>query len=178
MKTQTIVVIAVVVILVIVGGYYTYVQMAKPPTPTGEVVLKVRGMIEKKNAGDENHFDLQMLEKLIDTEFDWECPWFGMYHWEGVSLLTLLEEVGASSDATYIEFVASDGVTARYPIEMLKNHPKIMLALKMNGSYIPEEMVGPLRVVIPYNIYPDLEEDYPAFPYTVGWIIEANVGKD
>lgn len=176
MKRSTIVVILVVVVLVIVGGTYTYMQLTKPATPTGEVILEVSGKITRTNAGNEYHFDLGMLEEIMDTEFDWECPWFGEYDWEGISLVTFLEEVGPSADATYLKLIASDGTVAEYPISMLEEHPKIILALKMGGDYIPEANVGPLRAVIPYDQYPELEEDYPAFPYTVGWIIEAEVG--
>jgi len=119
---------------------------------------------------------MEMLEKLVDTEFDWECPWFGMHHWEGISLLTLLKEVGARREAKYIKFMASDGLTAEFSISVLKKHPKIMLAIKMDGEYMPESKVGPLRVVIPYDEYPDLLGKFPPYPYTIGWIIETEVG--
>ena len=175
-EKTTLIVAVVILVLVAIGGFYSYQQMKKPKSPTGEVVLKVKGKITRTNVGNEYHFDLAMLEKMIDTEFDWECPWFGKYHWEGVSLVTLLKELGVPDDAKYIKFTAKDGVTAEYPISMLKEHPKIILAIKMNGEYIPDDKVGPLRVVIPYDQYPELEEDYPPFPFTVGWIIEAEVG--
>ena len=176
MKTSTIVAIVVILILVAVGGYLWYLEQTRPKPPTGEVVLKVRGKITKTNVGDEYHFDLKMLEELIDTEYDWECPWFGMHHWEGISLVKFLDVVGAAPDAKYIKFVAKDGLTAEFPIDLIKSHPKIMLALKVDGEIIPDEMVGPLRVVIPYDQYPELNETYPAFPYTIGWVVEAEVG--
>ncbi len=176
MGRSTIIAIIVILILVAAGGFYTYLQITKPKPPAGTVVLRVKGKITRANVGDEYHFDLEMLEKMVDTEFDWECPWFGMHHWKGVSLATLLEELGVPDDAKYIKFIAKDGLTAEFPINMLKEHPKIMLAIKMDDEYIPEEKVGPLRVVIPYDQYPELEKDYPPYPYTIGWIIEAEVG--
>ena len=176
MKTSTLAVIAVVLVLIVVGGYYSYMQAKRPKAPTGEVVLKVRGMIGRTNVDGEYHFDLQMLEKMIDTEYDWECPWFGMHHWEGISLVTFLKELDVSPDAKYIRFIAKDGLTADFPIDMLKSHPKIMLALKMDGQIIPDANCGPLRVVIPYDQYPELNETYPPYPYTIGWVVEAEVG--
>jgi hypothetical protein len=166
----------VILVLVAVGGFYTYLQMKKPKSPTGEVVLVVKGRITRTNVGNEYHFDLAMLEKMIDTKFEWDGPWFGKHTYEGVSLVTLLKELGVPEDAKYIKFVAKDGLTAEYPISMLKEHPKIILAIKMDGDYIPDDMVGPLRVIIPYDQYPELEEEYPPYPYTIGWIIEAEVG--
>lgn len=176
MRRANVIAILIIVVLIAIGGFYTYLQMSKPRSPTGEVVLVVKGRITRTNVENEYHFDLAMLEDMIDTKFEWDDPWFGKHTYEGISLVTLLKELGVPDDASYIKFVAKDGLTAEYPISMLKEHPKIILAIKMDGNYIPDEMVGPLRVVIPYDQYPELEEEYPPYPYTIGWIIKAEVG--
>ena len=148
-------VIAIIIIAATVAGAYMYwlqTLQQPPPKPTGEVILTVEGKITKTNTEDGRfQFDIDMLENIADKEYTILDPWLKeSINYTGVSLVKLLEYVGAEDKAVRIAVRARDDYTVVFDIKGLKEHGQdIMIAFKANGQYIPESKGGPLKIVLP-----------------------------
>ena len=66
--------------------------------------------------------------------------------WEGVSISDLLQEAGASSNATVVIFHAFDGYTTALPLDYIMQN-NIVLAYKMNNATLPAFAGFPLCLV-------------------------------
>lgn len=120
--------------------------------PVGPVVLSVKGNISETNNGDQADFDTAMLEALGIKEFQTTTIWTeGTKTFEGPTLRTILEAVGAKSDN--IRAVALND----YAIEMTAptvDYPGPVIALRMDGNAMPVRNKGPLWLVYPYDSDP------------------------
>lgn len=123
--------------------------------PTGDVLLIIDGDIAHTNVGDEAHLDLAMLQALPPLEFSTHTPWEdGLNHFAGARLSDVLSAVGASSsdflavgtDDYQVEFAGVD--LERYPV---------LLAWEHNGEPISLRKLGPLRILFPFDDYPELD---------------------
>ena len=68
--------------------------------------------------------------------------------WTGVSLATLLNQVGTSPDAKYVVFRCGDGYSVGVPLDRALL-PGAVLAYKMNDQMLPDEHGFPLRAIVP-----------------------------
>lgn len=66
--------------------------------------------------------------------------------WEGVLLKDLIQEAGASQNATTVIFHAYDGYTTSLPIDYIVDQ-EILMAYKMNGVPLPPERGAPFQLV-------------------------------
>ncbi len=125
------------------------------PSATGEVLLVVDGNISHTNAGDEAHFDLAMLQALPPAEFSTHTPWEdGLNHFAG----TLLSDVLAAAGASSSEFFATaiDDYQVEFGGVDLERYP-VLLAWEQNGELITLRNLGPLRIMFPFDDYPELD---------------------
>ena len=126
------------------------------PAPTGEVVLRVRGLIQAAPGADEIAFDMPTLERLGLVRFTTTTSWTeGPVTFEGVLLSSLLDVVGADRSATTLVLTALNDYAASIPASDAKTWP-VMLAVKENGQYMSPREHGPMWVVYPQHAFPEL----------------------
>lgn len=121
--------------------------------PDGPVLLRVSGDIAVTNAGDEAHFDWQMLEDLGFETISTRTVWTnGLQEFTGVPLVRLLMALGVSGAGEmtaravndyHIDIPFSDAVEGGPIIAMLRNGEPMSLRDK-----------GPLWVIYPYDSDP------------------------
>lgn len=123
--------------------------------PSGEVLLIVDGAISNTNVDNAAHLDLAALQSLPRHEFSSRNPWQeGVQHFAGVRLSDLLEFLGAESS----EFLAYgfDDYKAEFEGVDVERYP-VLLAWEHNGELISLRELGPLRIMFPFDDYPELQ---------------------
>jgi hypothetical protein len=124
-------------------------------SPTEEVILTVSGNIHMTNdAADNAVFDLEMLQKLPQTEFTTTTIWTeGPQTFTGVELRTFLDALAANGET--VEATAINDYAVDIPIsDAVEGGP--ILAYLMNGKEMSRREKGPIWLVYPY----DKESDY------------------
>lgn len=129
--------------------------------PSGDVILVIAGNIGETNVGDEAHFDREMLEALgmgtvkTTTPFDQ-----GEQTFQGPSVSALLKSVKANGDL--IVATALDGYAVEIPVRDMLDYP-VLLAMTRNGERMGVRNRGPLWIIYPLSLYPELvQEKYSA----------------
>ncbi len=124
------------------------------PAPSGEVMLKIRGALSKPNVGDEVQLDRALLESLPSIQYSTHTPWAeGLQSFTGVRLSVLLDHVGSTSTSFKAiglddyKFTVTDIDWGKYPV---------MVAYRHNGESISVRKLGPLRIMFPFDEYPEL----------------------
>jgi DMSO/TMAO reductase YedYZ molybdopterin-dependent catalytic subunit len=102
--------------------------------------------------------------------------------WTGVKFSDILAQAGASSDATYVVFKATDGYSVGIPMAKAMD-PGTILAYQMNGVPLPAEHGFPARMIVPgyYGMMnckwvtgiEVVAETYQGYWQVRGWINEA-----
>jgi DMSO/TMAO reductase YedYZ molybdopterin-dependent catalytic subunit len=69
--------------------------------------------------------------------------------WQGVSLRTVLEQVGIAPGGEQIVAESVDGFTAAFPVEVAMNSSDALIAVGMNGEVLPVNHGFPARLVVP-----------------------------
>lgn len=129
-------------------------QAAELATPTGPVVLTVTGNITATNGKDGAAFDLAMLDALPQRSTTTITPWYtGEQTFSGAILLDLLESLGA--EGTAVTVTALNDYSAEIPMGDIENHP-VILASRVNDALLSIRDRGPLFVIYPFDLDPDL----------------------
>jgi DMSO/TMAO reductase YedYZ molybdopterin-dependent catalytic subunit len=66
--------------------------------------------------------------------------------WRGVSLTSIFDRVGVSSEARYVHFLSADGYVTALPLARLS---EVLIAFEMNGRTLTPEHGYPARVIVP-----------------------------
>jgi len=108
---------------------------------------------------------LSKLEALATTTVQTKEPHNtstpnAIFNFRGVSVSTLLNEVGVAPMVSEITFVARDGFRATVSLADLRQYP-IIIALERNGKKISRSEGGPLYLVFPQTQFPQLQQKYP-----------------
>ena len=123
--------------------------------PSGKVILTVTGNISNTNAGEKAEFDRDMLEALGVTEIKQHTPWTdGEQTFSGVLGSKILDAVGARG-VTIVARAVND-YEVEIPVSDLRKYP-ILFAMKQGGRYMRLRDKGPLWVIYPFEIYPELD---------------------
>jgi hypothetical protein len=123
------------------------------PEPTGPVILTVGGRIK---SGKPVRFDLATLESLGLIRFTTMTSWTTEpAAFEGVLLSALLDVVGADAAATSLNLIALNDFESPAPIGDSRKWP-VMLALKRDGEYMSRRDRGPIWIIYPQHVYPEL----------------------
>jgi len=69
--------------------------------------------------------------------------------WQGVSLRTVLEQVGISPGGEQLVAESVDGFTAAFPVEVALDNRDALIAVGMNGEVLPVNHGFPARLVVP-----------------------------
>lgn len=122
--------------------------------PTGKVILTLSGNIENTNRDGKAVLDIASLEKLGVVSFQTTSPWYnGRTTFTGIPLQKLMDYVGAKGSV--VKVTALSDYTTIIPLSDFKKY-NVILALKINGEYMPIRDKGPLFVVYPYDSIPEL----------------------
>jgi hypothetical protein len=125
------------------------------PPPTGKVILTISGKIQRANKDATAQFDRAMLESIGIITIETSTPWHdGVVKFEGIRMDELMTYVGAHGD--YVLAIALNDYSSEIPMEDFGKHDPI-LALKLNGEYMPVSDKGPLFIVYPYDSAPELK---------------------
>lgn len=112
----------------------------------GNYRLKVSGLVENPASFTFNETinNYQNYKKVVTLH----CVegWSVTILWEGVLLKDLIQETGASPNATTVIFHAYDGYTTSLPIDYIMDQ-EIIMAHKMNGVPLPPERGAPFQLV-------------------------------
>lgn len=127
------------------------------PAPSGDVILRVSGDVAHVNAGDEVHFDREMLMDLPPSTIETRTPWHrhpGCF--EGPLVRTVLEAAGAKGDRVRVK--ALNDFEAQIPVEDFHEYD-VLLAMRHNGQPMAIRDFGPLFVLYPFDDYPELNTE-------------------
>jgi hypothetical protein len=136
------------------------------PSPSGEVILVIRGKITNTNHDDRLEFDMETLESLgvVQYEVNDDQATGDNAVFQGILLSQLLAVAQVTDDATTLHMVALNDYAIDIPIEDTKQYP-VLLATQMNGEAMDVANYGPSRI-----IYPNLAFDLDATIYNPRWI--------
>lgn len=122
--------------------------------PTDPVILTITGAITDTNSDGAAVFDLPMLQDLPGRTGTMETPWTeGETAFDGPLLRALLEEVGAHGKT--LRVTALNDYSAEVPVSDATDYETI-LALAMNGKQMSIRDKGPLFMVYPFDLNPEL----------------------
>lgn len=122
--------------------------------PKGEVVLTVKGHITTTNADGVANFDMAMLEALAQRKAVVETPWTkGKVTFEGPLGKALLEAVGGQG--TNLRVRALNDYAVDVPVKDFIEHA-VILATRRDGTAMSVREHGPLFVMYPFDLEPDL----------------------
>ncbi|WP_286135083.1 molybdopterin-dependent oxidoreductase [Neptunicoccus cionae] len=117
--------------------------------PSGEVVLTIKGEIEKTNTSDAAAFDLDMIHAFEATEYQTDTIWTeGGQVFKGVLLSTLLDSIG--SDGGEISAIAANDYSVSIPLND-DTFEGALVAYELNGKQMSRRDKGPLWIVYPYD---------------------------
>lgn len=129
--------------------------MAMPlQMPADDVILTVTGRITNTNSAQAAVFDKAMLDGLPGRETTTETPWFdGKHTFKGPLLSAVLGAV--SAEGTVVHVTAVNDYSADIPITDIQAHP-VIIATEMDGKAMSIREKGPLFVIYPFDIAPEL----------------------
>lgn len=118
-------------------------------------LLSVTGKIGVHNKGSDAQFDRAMLEALGETSFVTSTPWYkGTARFDGVLMHKVMQAVQATGDR--VTAVALNDYTTDIPVSDFEKFG-VLLALKRDGEYMPIRDKGPLFIIYPFDLYPELQ---------------------
>lgn len=127
------------------------------PSPTGEVVLTISGMVSKKNSAMALQFDMPTLESIGLVKYDVDDPFARKkIVYTGVLLSKLLDVAGAAPEATTLTLHALDDYSTDMKISDADKWP-VLIATQAEGAYMPVDNNGPLISVFPFDDFPEID---------------------
>ena len=125
--------------------------------PQGDAILTVTGDITVTNMGDALVFDSETLAALGTESFETTTIWTdGLHSFEGVSLKTLTDLVGAKEGNLFA--TAINDYTIEIPVsDAVENGP--IIAFLMDGEQMSVRDKGPLWIIYPYDTSADYRSE-------------------
>ncbi|NTF17617.1 hypothetical protein G6L37_04340 [Agrobacterium rubi] len=122
--------------------------------PREKVVLTIRGAgVANPNVGDTAQFDLPMLEALAGRKASMDTPWFKeKTTFSGPFLRSVLEAAGATGS----EMTISALNDYSYVVPFSDAKMDAILATRLDGKIMSVRDKGPLFLVYPFDLRPDL----------------------
>ena len=128
-----------------------------PPVPDGEPALILSGNLSNPNVGDEIHLDLEWIKSLPTFSFVTDTPWSeGKQEFLGVRLSVLFDALDIKAKS--FSALALDNYKADVDVDWTK-YP-VIIAYQHNGTDISIRRLGPLRIIYPFDDYPELLNDF------------------
>ena len=128
-----------------------------PPAPDGEPALIISGNLSNPNVGNEIHLDLEWIKSLPTFSFVTNTPWSdGEQEFVGVRLSVLFDTLDIKANS--FSALALDNYKADVDVDWQK-YP-VIIAYQHNGTDISIRRLGPLRIIFPFDDYPELLNDF------------------
>lgn len=122
--------------------------------PTGPVVLSVVGQLASPNDGAAAHFDMAQLERLPQTSFTTQTPWWAQPRkFTGPLLRDVLAAAGARG--TQLRAVALNDYRVEIPFEDAQRFDVIVARL-LDDKPMAVRDKGPLFIIYPFDAQPAL----------------------
>lgn len=119
------------------------------PAPVGTPVLTISGDIGVTNVGDTLVLDRETLTALAATSFETSTIWTdGVHTFTGVSLKTLVDEIGAEG-GRFLATAINDYTVEIPAADAIEGGP--IIAYSMDGEEMSVRDKGPLWVLYPYD---------------------------
>ncbi len=145
---------AIVPILLLCLAPLTHANALDLTQPGGPVLLTVQGSIANTNDEGVAHFDLQMIDALLQHTTTAQTPWYDdVESFSGPLGQAILDEVGATG--TMVTVTALNDYSAEIPIKDFAEHA-VIFATRINGETLSIRDKGPLFVIYPFDTEPDL----------------------
>lgn len=147
--------------MTILGGAFAFAVLlanvagaAELAMPTGPVILTVEGHVLNSNGDGKASFDLSMLDALPQRTTVSVTPWYPQEEeFSGVIIRDLLAAAGATG--TMVTVTALNDYSADIPMEDFMANP-VILASRVDGNELSVRDKGPLFVIYPFDLDPDL----------------------
>ena len=124
-------------------------QPAPLPTPTGPVILTMKGRIARTNAPGQARLDREMLAALPQGRFTGETPWTkDAVTFTGPLGSAVLDLVGASG--TTMKVVALNDYASDVPVADFRQHA-VILATHRDGTPLAVRDRGPVWIIYPMD---------------------------
>lgn len=141
------------ILAAVVAAFFSNCALALEK-PTGDVILTVTGHVKNTNVERTAQFDAAMLGKLASRTGEMETPWTtGKVSFSGPLLRAILDEEGANGEKLSVK--ALNDYVVEVPMEDASALDTI-LATKMNGKVMSVRDKGPLFLIYPFDLNPDL----------------------
>lgn len=125
--------------------------------PTGDVLLTISGDIAATNVDGTLQLDREMLIAMGGDVIETTTIWTeGVHTFEGVSLKTLVDAIGAT-DGTLISTAINDYAVEIPVSDAVEGGP--IVAYSMDGEEMSVRDKGPLWVVYPYDSSSDYQTE-------------------
>ncbi|MGI8532847.1 MAG: molybdopterin-dependent oxidoreductase [Geodermatophilaceae bacterium] len=128
--------------------------LAVPQISPADWSLRIHGLVDRELRLSMS--DLTGRSDLIEADLTLACvsnevggPLAGNAHWTGVPMANLLAEAGVQAGADQVRTTSIDGWTCGTPTADCQQTPNAMLALTMNGEFLPVEHGFPVRMIVP-----------------------------
>ncbi|WP_412541469.1 molybdopterin-dependent oxidoreductase [Longispora sp. K20-0274] len=127
--------------------------LSVPQVDATSWTLRIHGMVDRPRTVT---FDELRAMPTMERDITLNCvsnevggPYIGTARWLGVSLGTLLREVGIRAGADQVVSRSTDGWTCGTPVATLLDGRDAMLVYGMNGEPLPIEHGFPVRMLVP-----------------------------
>lgn len=131
------------------GSFRIYTVAPIPKFDPQAWAFTVHGLVDRPLRYDWASF-AELARSVQVSDFHCVTGW-SVYHvtWEGIALKTFLDLAGVQSKAKYAKLYSGDGVyTDALTLEQARMDDVMVVAL-IDGKPIPEELGGPVRLVVP-----------------------------
>ncbi len=130
------------------------------PTPSGNPILTITGLIGNPNEDESIVMDIPTLESVGTVELHLKEDPFEKREvvYKGVLWSDLLDVWQVAEDAKEVQIIALDNFSRTISIEELRKYP-IIMALRADGEYLSSDY-GPARVMYPIDTHTFEESHY------------------
>ncbi|HZG88501.1 molybdopterin-dependent oxidoreductase [Paenibacillus sp.] len=131
------------------GQFRIYTVAPIPKFDASAWKFTIDGFVDRPLSFDWKTF-AELPRKVQVSDFHCVTGW-SVYRatWEGIPLKELLASAGVGAGAKYVKFYSGDGVyTDALSLEQAEADD-IMVAALIDGSPIPEDLGGPVRLIVP-----------------------------
>ncbi|MGO4496346.1 molybdopterin-dependent oxidoreductase [Paenibacillus sp. 2RAB27] len=131
------------------GNFRIYTVTEIPSFSSDTWKFAISGLVDKPNAWNWEQF-LQMKRTVQVSDFHCVTGW-SVYKctWEGIPLKQLLAAAGVQASAKFVKFYSGDKVYTDALSLSQANGDDIMVAVLMDGKPIPQQLGGPVRLIVP-----------------------------
>ncbi|WNR45513.1 molybdopterin-dependent oxidoreductase [Paenibacillus roseipurpureus] len=131
------------------GNFRIYTVTEIPSFSSDTWKFAISGLVDRPNAWNWEQF-LKLKRTVQVSDFHCVTGW-SVYKctWEGIPLKQMLEAAGVQASAKYVKFYSGDKVyTDALSLEQAGGDD-IMVAVLMDGKPIPQQLGGPVRLIVP-----------------------------